>query len=591
MSSPGTDSGMVNGGHPWPALLRVNTDQYQRTKKEVHEKVAVNFQRHFGDLLFRFVGIGKEPVVMSLLMAKLMHMAPVDLRPLLGCVPIYDTAKHIQRLGIADRLPALGLSDRRRPDKFLKQFTWTSVAHTAVAEGMGVNVWALLLLASLLGTDEIHVNNIRQVSMEILSLLLALSPSAATPGNLVPVRCFNDRTLRPQAVVVPKADRPEHFLRPLRDDRFATTGEFWSCPMVRGHSQDAQRQMPEDTLHMSMVIAAANRLLFCPWQDVPPGELRLEYQVIPDRHYSILRQGSDDQPRAKGSLRVNARECVIRYDGEEASLNVMRWCKELGELGFLMTPMVFRSGALVSVEHATARMGCLVPDGTRESILAAGLEGAGHYVGNFDFLRLGYHALVGPDGETVFVDVEDVWKNLVAPGTVLYIAPNTPSWLGLKGEFPTRLSGEDEVDLCALRVRLNVPTVLVSAAFAPPVAAGVSRGVGVAESDSRQGVRHRDGAQARAPGQDQLPLSHHTGGPVGARHRQRRVQSDPLSSGVTHGCGGYLMGLRGGRGGWLRPRRRRGRRSCDRSRSRRRSAGIIRRRTRRRASLVRPTNA
>ena len=457
LTSPGTDSGMVDIGHPWPALMRVNTPEYQRSKKDVHERVAANFRVLFGDQLFKYVHIGKEPCVMNLLMGKLIHMTPVDLRPLLDGVPIYDTAKHIQRLGLSSRLPALASTDRCEPDKFLKPFEYVSVARSVVAEGLGVNMWALLLLASLLGTEDIHINNTRsQVSMEILSLILALGPSGITQGGLCPLRSIHNRTLQAQSMLVPTTGRIESFLRPLHDPEFANKGVFASCPMVDGW-------MPEDTLHMGALMAFARRILHGrDWSEVPPEKLLVDYQVVPNRHYPIFRKGSEGEPSVTGSVRVDGRRCEIRYGEETEDLNLEDWSRELGRKGFLMAPVVFRSGALVTVRHETYRVGCLVPNGTAESMLAAGMETGqrGPYVGNFDFIRMGYHALVGPDGETVFMDMESTWENLIAPGTLIYLAPDTPTWLGLKDEglFPRRSSDDPDYNICALRCRLNVPT-------------------------------------------------------------------------------------------------------------------------------------
>jgi len=69
---------------------------------------------------------------------------------------------------------------------------------------------------------------------------------------------------------------------------------------------------------------------------------------------------------------------------------------------------------------------------------------------------------VAPDGETVFMDMESTWENLIAPGTLIYLAPDTPTWLGLKdkGLFPRRSSEDPDYNICALRCRLNVPTTM-----------------------------------------------------------------------------------------------------------------------------------
>jgi hypothetical protein len=229
-------------------------------------------------------------------------------------------------------------------------------------------------------------------------------------------------------------------------------------------------RMPEDTLHMAHLDAFARRILKgCEWSDVPPKALRGDYQVVPGRHYPIFRKASGDAPSVTGSIRVDARKVEVRYDGNEINLDPMDWSKTLGEKGFLMAPVVFRSGALVAVQHGAYRVGCLVPNGTAESVLAAGLdtEQRGLYVGNFDFIRMGYHALVAPDGETVFLDMESALEKLIAPGTVIYIAPDTPTWLGLKddGLFPQRMTGDDEYHTYAVRARLNVPTIVVSEWF------------------------------------------------------------------------------------------------------------------------------
>ena len=458
ISSPGTESGAPNDASQLPKLMRVAIDRNQRP---AYERVAVEFQRCFGEELFRFCGIGKEPEILRLLLQQLMRMAPVDLRPLLGGVPIYNTGKHIERLGLAQDLPALCRAQGGKPDHFLKAFAWKSVGNVVAGEGLGVNMWALLVLASLLGTEDIHAKNTSKVAVALLSLIAGMAPRAATPGQRFPVRSFNDQTQNVEMVIVQARGQPEHFLRPLRDDKFAISGEYTYCPADDG-------RVPEDWLHNSHLLAAAKRFLFCEWREVPPTFLRGSYQVLAKRHYAILRQGSRDTSPALGSLYVDSKGAVIRYDsdglGYRVDLGVMEWSDRLAALGFLVMPMVFRSGALVLIKRSLTQLGCLVPSGTRASLVDAGIDPASvQYVGNFDPIRMGYHALVERD-TTVFMDAETVQERLIAPGTVIWIMPGTPTWQGLAEQnlFPRRRSGDVDNDICALRARLNIPTVFVS---------------------------------------------------------------------------------------------------------------------------------
>ena len=491
LCSPGTDQGKPNDASTMALLLRVSME---RNPTPVVSRVADQFRRGYGDQLCKFWHIYKERSVYMLLFEELKNIV-VKLGGLLG-VPIYATQKHIARLGLLDLLPAFRHpGNHNLPGPFVREFQFKSGEGQPAAEGVGVNMWALLLMVSLAGSDEIHNKNSSRVSRALLELILRRAPRAATPGHRVWVRSVNTTADSVESVQVAYKEQPESFLRPLDDVKFAKHGVYTYCPATE------DGQMPEDWLHCAQITRAAG-LLACKWYEVPPLFLKSQYQVMTDRYYSVWRSGDMNFSAATGTLYVNRTGGILRYEAEEMGyivrLNVLSWQEELAQIGFILMPMVFRSGALVDLGHSPKRAGCLVPLGTERSLEALGIDVTGMYVSNFDHVKCGYHAQ-HREGELTFMDPMTTLNNLVPVGQVLWLKGESQTF----GEFiDEKLIPEAEDDqpddVRCLECRLSVPTIVVSLASFTCVHTRLLTPWRAAEPTARRRVRDRAGAQEGA---------------------------------------------------------------------------------------------
>ena len=425
----------------------------ERNQRPVEDSVGDLILNTFGAELAQFCHFGKEPSIMHLLLKNIMSME-IDLRPLLGGAPVYNTSKHIKKLRLHLALPGLARSQSTKPDKFIKPFTWKSASTAVMSEGIGVNMWAILVMASLMGSDEIHCKSSSRVASSILSLILGLAPSAATPGNKVPVRSFNEKSREPDVVVVSSKNRREHFLRPMDDDNMAINGTYTYC-QVDG------KFVPEDYLGCSYVMEMS-KFLKCKYEEVPPKHVMGYYQLMQGRNYYIYRHPSSGQGEADGNLIIDKSGVHVEYETDRtATFTYLEWHERLKELGFLVMPSVWRPGAGVFVgdDPSTCIVGSLVSAGTRRAMEEAGLnpDEAG-FVSNYDHLGRCYHALVQPGGVLQPMPVLQTIHSLITPGTILWIKPGTDTWNALKPNFPRSRLPEDEADQRMLQARLNIPT-------------------------------------------------------------------------------------------------------------------------------------
>ena len=322
-----------------------------------------------------------------------------------------------------------------------------------------------------------------QVSAEfaknLSQLMLQNSPASLTPGNEACIRHFDFRTGRAETICLTPHGRPEHFLRPTQDAQFMGTGVFsvarqvcvWS-PLSQFRAQAKRltntrtqlkhsRFLPEDMLHASALLEPM-RFARCDWSEVPASAVGGEFELLPDRHYSVWRPPdlASPHPRAEhGSI-------VVRTDGEpvvelsthhdhthlpgtavsddmeeSVQLQVLpfdSWHVQLRALGFVVTPMVFRRGACIRCKWEGDAVGCIVP--TTDDGL------------NFSPGDCTYDVVLSDDA-CVKVFFKEALDNLIPCGEELYLQGSA-----IQGLDPAVL----------LAVRLNVPPVA-----SPPRSASV----------------------------------------------------------------------------------------------------------------------
>lgn len=448
ISCPGTLEGGVNESSEFKNILRFTPSQ--RGSRMGVQVMAELIFKTFGGELVRFCHFGTEPCIIEKVVEKLLGMK-VDLRPVMRSSPIYDSKKHIEKLGLQRELPGLCRQGYDKPDTFLKLGVWKTSGGAIGSEGGCVNMWCLLTAASLVGCNHIHCKSSSRIAQSLLSLILESAPSSSTPGNVVPVRSFHEVSREAECVRVRSDGRPENFLRPIDDGNFAINGVFSYCPVEDG-------EMPEDFLGCGYVREMA-KFLKCKYHDVPPQHVHGNYQLVPGRFHCIYSKERD----IWGSLLVGKTGVHVEYSDHSAmTWGFDDWEDNLREQSFLVMPTIWRSGAVVRLGVQDGSVGCLVSDGMCASLEEQGgnVEDLG-FMSNFDHIKLCYHARVTED-ELVPLQVLDTLKQLIPPGQHLWVKPNTDAWNRLQDKFPPLAEAEAEggspcVDERLLRVRLNVP--------------------------------------------------------------------------------------------------------------------------------------
>ena len=446
-------------------MFRVGPDKLNRS---VSLRVASKIAQKYGKDLFQYCHMGKEEAVYMHALNTCMTTFRPDFRLLLDGCPIYDTSKHLQTLGLAGGLPFLakgGPNPACTGDcpPYFCHATWQTGGTSVGSEGVGVNIWGLLVMASLLGTSDLHPRGSSEFARKVLVQVLRHAPASATPGNMIPIRCFNVDTGKPQYLQIPDAyTRPEHFLRPVTDENFATSGELTYCRGKDGF-------LPDDMLHCANVVSTA-MFLRCKVRDLTTDTLRGHYQLMPKRWYPLAQfskpgesagpmevdgAAPESSPLRRGWIRVDDVGVHVRTwvqadatDAVTVTYGHTEWEAGLRAQGCLILPMVCRPCAAVWVGDAslpTRRIGVVLP-------VVPPMERTSRCV-NFDHEGWEYRVMHEADTEAVAVSPADVLEQLIPIGTALRLKPYTASWETLKERLPTAAAQAGR----PIRVRINVP--------------------------------------------------------------------------------------------------------------------------------------
>ena len=443
VSCPGTMEGGVMESPGVKNILRFTPSN--RGSKPPLQMIAEMIAKEFGGELARFCHVNSEICILERMLDKLMSFK-MDLRPILFNAPVFNTRKHIKKLGLEGDLPGLCRQGYDKPDCFLKMGVWKTGGGAVGSEGASVNMWALLTAASLVGSNHIHCKSSSRISQSLLALILESAPAAVTPGNVVPVRSFDEVSGSLEMVQVQCYRRPENFLRPVNDVNFAINGVFSYCPVEDG-------EMPEDYLGFGHVRAQA-KFLKCKYMEVPPQHIMGSYQILPGRYYCVYNHAT----KCVGNVFVGDKKVRIelREDGELLDADFDKWEEHLTARSYLVLPTIFRSGAVVTLEDDDEGVGCLVTDGTRKSM---GFVPSDFYLSNYDHLGYCYHALTAEE-ELETITADKIYQRLVNPGADLWIRPDTQTWAELQKYFPKNEAlGPEREALRMVKARLNVSLV------------------------------------------------------------------------------------------------------------------------------------
>lgn len=405
--------------------------------------LAKMISSEYGPELSRFCHFGPESCIVERLVERMLNFR-VDMRSVLGNAPIYNTKKHIEKLGLRAELPGLCRQAHDKPDTFFKMGVWKSGNGAVGSEGASVNMWSLLTAASIIGSNHIHCKNSSRVANNLMSLILESAPAATTPGDFIPVRSFEEVSRGMEMVQVIPTDRPENYLRPVNDVNFAINGIYSYCRVEDG-------EMPEDYIGFGYV-RSMSKFLQCKYVEVPPAHVLGHYQLMPDRWYCIY----NHDKKQLGSMLIGQDSPKVCFQMDETVSEILecefdQWEDKLRAESYLVLPTIFRSGAAVSLDGDDDGVGCLVSDWPG--------QGSG-YASNYDHANFCYHALSQESqGELHVITAVDVYYRLIVPGAELWIKPGTQAWGQLSEFFPSCNLEEGQAELRMVKVRLNVPLV------------------------------------------------------------------------------------------------------------------------------------
>lgn len=308
-----------------------------------------------------------------------------------------------------------------------------------VSVGAGIHFVQLLVLGSMIGHfvyQKLHPKIINDLAMGLIMQILRFAPTGILPGNVLEVRsfdCFSGR-LESQTLDANHM-RVENFIRP-NDVFFAESGELSRC---RNFGNFAA----EDLLHMGPLCEVA-RIIGCKLIEVP-ASAEATYYIRPMKSYCVL----NPLTGVVGTLfsdcktvSLEARDSSADAGSRHKAFGLLTWQDELRAEGFIMLPMVWRSGACVAWE---GRVGCIVPHEEPAD-------------GNFGLESLDYKVALGRE-ETIYLPALDTLEKLLPIGQRLFLR------LESQAAAPMVRKLTEPIDpglrsRCALRVHVDSPNTV-----------------------------------------------------------------------------------------------------------------------------------
>ena len=305
--------------------------------RRLTDRVASKIKSEFGDILFRVCHMGPEVCVIKNALEYMQARFLPDFRN--GLSPrMFHSRRHLSKLKFLHMVSGMTDYDDTQTPAFVRTCQFF-VDGEAKSSAICVNIWSLLAMVSLIGGSTLHPHVNDDVARHIIERILANSPVACTPGNSFSVRSFNVEDCKNEEILVPKEDRPEHFLRPY-DNSFAISG-----------------------------ILRLKEILHCSILEVPARAVHAEYEFVPDRHYTFHNPAG--KGRLYGTIFVNSAtetaEIIEFTDGDPAEGSMIP-SKDINtymrDKEYVCTPMLWRKGCCMKVEvEGKVIPACLVSQG------------------------------------------------------------------------------------------------------------------------------------------------------------------------------------------------------------------------------------
>jgi hypothetical protein len=193
----------------------------------VAHAIGVRVKDLYGSELVEACHMGPEPSIYGNAMQSLISDWSPDFRQMYGN-NLYAGSRHVDTLQLSGAFSSFSDWTENEPPVFAKVFNIMNPQHKEeiLSCGIGINVWGLLLMASL-GATTFHPHVVSDISRTLIADILNKSPVCATPGNTSLVRSFHLVTTGPERIKTSAVGRPMHFPRPVDDLSFASTGAFF----------------------------------------------------------------------------------------------------------------------------------------------------------------------------------------------------------------------------------------------------------------------------------------------------------------------------------------------------------------------------
>jgi hypothetical protein len=243
--------------NPKNSLLRLIPGKDKDDSMDITHKVALRIASQYGEVLFGQCHMGPEVSTYRLALVHIIERFSPDFRGLISS-KMFCTVQHLQNLGLGRE--AIGMSDymESSPPPFARQCSFR-LRDQLQSQAIGVNIWSLLTMVSLIGSTDIHPDISNSFSHSLLEAILSHAPEGCTPGNILPTPRF-DHATNTTKLYIPSENRPAHFLRPP-EPSFVLNGVL---PIAKAMGRFA----PEDMLHCSQLGAVAKDC-HCDIMEVP----------------------------------------------------------------------------------------------------------------------------------------------------------------------------------------------------------------------------------------------------------------------------------------------------------------------------------
>lgn len=388
----------------------------------VYNAIGSRVKDMYGLELNETCHMGPEPSIYGNAIQSMITEWQPDFRQLYSN-SLYSHTKHLNKLqSHAPQAPDWVDND---PPPFARIFAKKDAHGEIMSYALGINVWSLLVLVSL-GVVTIHPHVVNDLSRNLLRQILQHAPVAATPGNICCIRSFNLITTKMQRIVLNNTNRPKHFLRPLGDVSFASTGNF-------AFAKSVGKFMPEDIMHCGFLFSLC-KLFSCELLQLPGRLVQSEYELVSDTYYPVW----DTCTRREGWIFASSRERVVTLcsDTVETDMNDLEWQDNLGD--FIILPLIARAGACVRL--ANDCLGLITP-----------LPGQTE---NYDKDKECYYYVSDESMTYHPMSAIDLVQHLLPVGLELYIDLRDSYFASKKGTIPRSVN-----DQYSLLTRLNVPTI------------------------------------------------------------------------------------------------------------------------------------